>query len=82
MSRFRKFQKSGDLAYRLESIKALETYLYYKWQSHDPIFATKEGKPSGHKYIGKAGSFAFTKAVDLMMGRPKQNYSNHFIRLN
>ena len=104
MTRFRKSQKSGDLAYRIESIKALftslekeiealrqtgeiaepgcwivryqargtgGTYWYYKWQSHDPIFVTKEGKPSCHKYIGKAGSPAFMKAVDMVMRRTK-----------
>ncbi len=104
MARFRKSPKSGDLAYRLESIKALYksisqeienqsetgeiaqagcwiviyqargtggTYWYYKWQSHDPIFVTKEEKPSCHKYIGKAGSPAFMKAVDMVMRRTK-----------
>jgi hypothetical protein len=96
--------KSGDLAYRIESIKALftslekeietlqktgeiaqpscwivryqargtgGTYWYYKWQSHEPIFVTKEGKPSCHKYIGKAGSPAFIKAVNMVMRRTK-----------
>ena len=104
MARFQKSKKSGDLAYRIESIKALftsveteietlrqsgeiappgcwivryqargtgGTYWYYKWQSHDPIFITKEGKYSGHKYIGKAGSPAFLKAVDMVMRRTK-----------
>jgi hypothetical protein len=47
------------------------TYWYYKWQSHDPIFVTKEGKMSCHKYIGKAGSPAFMKAVDMVMRRTK-----------
>ena len=104
MARFQKSKKSGDLAYRIESIKALFTsfeteietlrqsgeiappgcwivryqaretggaYWYYKWQSHDPIFVTKEGKSSCHKYIGKAGSPAFLKAVDMVMRRTK-----------
>ncbi len=97
--RKKRASKAGDLAYRIESIKALftslekeiealrqtgeiaqpgcwivryqargtgGTYWYYKWQSHDPIFVTKEGKPSCHKYIGKAGSPAFMKAVDMV----------------
>ncbi len=102
MRRKKKASSSGDLADRLESIKALftslekqiealkqtgeiappgcwivryqargtgGTYWYYKWQSHDPIFVTKEGKASCHKYIGKAGSPAFMKAVDMVQRR-------------
>ncbi len=104
MRRKKKASSSGDLADRLESIKALftslekqiealkqtgeiaqpgcwivryqakgtgGTYWYYKWQSHEPIFVTKEGKQSCHKYIGKAGSTAFMKAVDMVMRRTK-----------
>ena len=104
MMRKKRASKAGDLAARIESIKALftslekeietlretgeiaqpgcwivryrakgtgGTYWYYKWQSHDPIFVTKEGKPSCHKYIGKAGSPAFMKAVDMVMRRTK-----------
>jgi hypothetical protein len=104
MTEKKRVSKSGDLAYRIESIKALFTslekeietlkesgeiaksgcwivryqargtggnYWYYKWQSHAPIFVTKEGKVSCHKYIGKAGSQAFMKAVDMVMRRTK-----------
>ena len=104
MTRKKRASSAGDLAYRIESIKALftslekeiealeqteeiaqlgcwivryqargtgGTYWYYKWQSHEPIFVTKEGKPSCHKYIGKAGSPAFMKAVDMVMRRTK-----------
>ena len=102
--RKKRASKAGDLAARIESIKALFTslekeietlretgeiaqpgcwivryrargtggdYWYYKWQSHDPIFVTKEEKPSCHKYIGKAGSPAFMKAVDMVQRRTK-----------
>lgn len=47
------------------------TYWYYKWQSHQAIFVTKEGKKSCHKYIGKAGSPAYLKAVDMLVCRTK-----------
>ena len=47
------------------------TYWYYKWQSRQAIFVTKEGKSSSHKYIGKAGSPAFLKAVEMMVRRTK-----------
>ena len=47
------------------------TYWYYKWQSHEAIFVTKEGKKSCHKYIGKAGSPAYLKAVERLMRRTK-----------
>ncbi len=40
-------------------------YWYYKWQSHEAIFATKHGKKSCHRYIGKAGSPAYLKAVEI-----------------
>ena len=104
MARVRKSNKSGDLGYRLDSIKELftsiekeietlrqsgeiasagcwivryqargtgGTYWYYKWQSPDHIFVSKNGKKSCHKYIGKAGSPAFIKAVDMVMRRTK-----------
>lgn len=45
------------------------TYWYYKWQSRESIFVTKSGKKSSHKYIGKAGSPAFIKAVEMMKNR-------------
>jgi hypothetical protein len=45
------------------------TYWYYKWQSREAIFVTKFGQKSHHKYIGKAGSPAFIKAVEMMKNR-------------
>ncbi len=47
------------------------TYWYYKWQSKQAIFITKKGNNSCHKYIGKAGSSAFMKAVEMMLRRTK-----------
>lgn len=47
------------------------TYWYYKWQSKEPIFVTKTGQKSCHKYIGKAGSKEFFRAVEMMLGRTK-----------
>lgn len=44
-------------------------YWYYKWQSPQPIFVTKEGNSSRYKYIGKAGSPAFLKAVEMYRNR-------------
>jgi hypothetical protein len=46
-------------------------YWYYKWQSKQAIFITKKGNSSCHKYIGKAGSEAFIKAVEMMQRRTK-----------
>ena len=46
-------------------------YWYYKWQSKQAIFITKKGNCSCHKYIGKAGSEAFIKAVEMMQRRTK-----------
>ncbi len=46
-------------------------YWYYKWQSIKPIFVTKNGNSSRHKYIGKAGSPAFLEAVSMMRNRTK-----------
>ena len=46
-------------------------YWYYKWQSKQAIFITKKGNFSCHKYIGKAGSEAFIKAVEMMQQRTK-----------
>ena len=46
-------------------------YWYYKWQSKQAIFITKKGNFSCHKYIGKAGSEAFIKAVEMMQRRTK-----------
>ena len=37
----------------------------------EPIFVTKTGKNSCHQYIGKAGSTAFLKAVEMMKNRTK-----------
>lgn len=44
-------------------------YWYYKWMSHDPIFVTKNGNPSRHQYLGKAGSKAYLKAVKALSRR-------------
>lgn len=46
-------------------------YWYYKWQSHSAIFMTKDRKKSCHKYIGKAGSPAYLKAVEKLVRRTK-----------
>ena len=46
-------------------------YWYYKWQSKQAIFITKKGDSSCLKYIGKAGSKAFIKAVEMMQRRTK-----------
>ncbi|AFY45741.1 hypothetical protein [Nostoc sp. PCC 7107] len=46
-------------------------YWYYKWQSSQAIFVTKNGFKSCHQYIGKAGSPAFLKAVEMMKNRTK-----------
>lgn len=47
------------------------TYWYYKWQSREAIFVAKSGQKSCHQYIGKAGSPAFLKAVEMMKLRTK-----------
>ena len=44
-------------------------YWYYKWQSNQPIFLTKNGNYSRYKYVGKAGSQAFLEAVEMMKNR-------------
>ncbi len=44
-------------------------YWYYKWQSHEKIFVTKSGQLSCHKYLGKAGSEAYLKAVAMVVRR-------------
>ena len=44
-------------------------YWYYKWMSHDPIFGNKNGNPSRHQYLGKAGSEAYLKAVEALSRR-------------
>ena len=44
-------------------------YWYYKWQSPQPIFMTKNGNSSRYKYIGKAGSLAFLEAVEMLRNR-------------
>ena len=66
-----KIAPSGCWIVRYQARGTGETYWYYKWQSHDPIFVTKNGKESCHKYIGKAGSPAFMEAVDRVMRRTK-----------
>jgi hypothetical protein len=44
-------------------------YWYYKWQSLQPIFVTKNGNSSRYQYIGKAGSIAFLEAVEMLRNR-------------
>ena len=44
-------------------------YWYYKWQSPQPIFVTKNGNSSRYKYIGKAGSPAFNEAIEMYRNR-------------
>ena len=44
-------------------------YWYYKWQSTQRIFVTKNGNSSRYKYIGKAGSPAFNEAVEMYRNR-------------
>lgn len=44
-------------------------YWYYKWQSPQPIFVTKNGNSSRYQYIGKAGSIAFLEAVEMLRNR-------------
>ena len=44
-------------------------YWYYKWMSHEPIFVTKNGSPSWHQYLGKAGTEAYLKAVEALSRR-------------
>ena len=44
-------------------------YWYYKWMSHEPIFITKNGNPSRHQYLGKAGTEAYLKAVEALSRR-------------
>lgn len=46
-------------------------YWYYKWQSDQAIFLTKNGNYSRYKYVGKAGSQAFFEAVEMMKNRTK-----------
>jgi hypothetical protein len=71
------FSSMGDLApngawiVRYQARGRGGTYWYYKWQSHEAIFVTKDGKKSAHKYIGKAGSTAYLKAVELLVRRKK-----------
>jgi len=54
-------------------------YWYYKWQSSEPIFVTKNGFKSCHQYIGKAGSPAFLKAVEMMKNRTKVEALNQVL---
>ena len=44
-------------------------YWYYKWQSKQPIFITRNGNFSRYKYIGKAGSPAFLEAIEMLRNR-------------
>jgi hypothetical protein len=62
---------AGCWIVRYQARGAGGTYWYYKWQSKEPIFVTKTGQKSCHKYIGKAGSKEFFRAVEMMLGRTK-----------
>lgn len=44
-------------------------YWYYKWMAAEPIFVTKKGERSKSQYIGKAGSEAYLKAVEMLERR-------------
>lgn len=55
-------------------------YWYYKWQSRESIFVTKDGKSSCHQYIGKAGSPAFLKAADMMKNKKKKEALEQILR--
>ncbi len=46
-------------------------YWYYKWMAAEPIFVSKQGERSTSKYIGKAGSEAYLKAVSMLGRRGK-----------
>ncbi len=37
--------------------------------SHEPIFITKNGNPSQHQYLGKAGTEDYLKAVEALSRR-------------
>ncbi len=46
-------------------------YWYYKWMAAEQIFVSQKGERSSSKYIGKAGSEAYLKAVEMLCRRGK-----------
>ncbi len=44
-------------------------YWYYKWMAAEQIFISQKGEPSSSKYIGKAGSEAYLKAIEMLYRR-------------
>ena len=44
-------------------------YWYYKWMAAEQIFVSQKGKPSSSKYIGKPGSEAYLKAIEMLYRR-------------
>ena len=54
---------------RFRAVGSGGAYWYYKWQSPQPIFVTKNGNSSRYKYIGKAGSRGFNEAVEMYRHR-------------
>jgi hypothetical protein len=44
-------------------------YWYYKWMAAEKIFVSQKGQHSSSKYIGKAGSEAYLKAVEMLYRR-------------
>lgn len=44
-------------------------YWYYKWMAGEQIFVSQKGERSSSKYIGKAGSEAYLKAVEMLCRR-------------
>lgn len=44
-------------------------YWYYKWMAAEQIFVSQKGERSSSKYIGKAGSEAYLKAVEMLYRR-------------
>ncbi len=46
-------------------------YWYYKWMAAEQIFVSQKGERSSSKYIGKAGSEAYLKAVEMLCCRGK-----------
>ena len=41
-------------------------YWYYKWMAAEQIFVSQKGERSSSKYIGKAGSEAYLKAIEML----------------
>ncbi len=60
---------SGCWIVRYLSVGKGGRYWYYKWMAAEPIFVTKKGNPSRSQYLGKAGSEAYLKAVEMLSRR-------------